>query len=121
MDVGLTRWCESQPDLVPFTGQWAVHRGQLLRLEGALDEALEELQRACERYDLVGEPYAAGLAMYERGEVLRERGAYAGRGGVPGGAGDTTRTPAWRCCGWRRAASSRPWPPSTGSRRRRRR
>lgn len=73
----LTRWCESQPDLVPFTGQWAVHRGQLLRLEGALDAALEELQRACERYDLVGEPYAAGLAMYERGEVLRERGAYA--------------------------------------------
>ena len=33
--TALTRWCDSQPDLVPFTGQCAVHRGQILRLHAA--------------------------------------------------------------------------------------
>ena len=39
----LNRWCEAQPDLVPFTGQCAVHRGQVLRAQGAFREALDEL------------------------------------------------------------------------------
>lgn len=66
----LTTWCERQPGLVAFTGQCAVHRGQLMRLRGAFREALDELDRAVQRYALLGGHPAQGLAHNERGEVL---------------------------------------------------
>jgi DNA-binding CsgD family transcriptional regulator len=72
----LSRWCESQPDLVPFTGQCAVHRGQVMRAHGALSEALHELELALDRYRRTGMPPAVGLAMAERADILRLRGAY---------------------------------------------
>jgi len=74
----LTRWCDTQPDLVPFTGQCAVHRAQVLRLQGDYAEALVELALAGERYAANGLPPATGLARYERGEVLRIQGDYDG-------------------------------------------
>jgi DNA-binding NarL/FixJ family response regulator len=67
----LTSWCDAQPGLVAFTGQCAVHRGQLLRLHGAFDDAVDELERAAERYALAGGGPALGLAHEERGDVLR--------------------------------------------------
>ncbi|HEY9495542.1 MAG TPA: response regulator transcription factor [Intrasporangium sp.] len=70
----LTRWCEDQTGLVPFTGQCAVHRGQILRAHGSFHDALEELALAAERYAANGMDPAAGLALYERGEVLRTLG-----------------------------------------------
>ena len=70
----LTRWIDEQPELVLFTGQCAVHRGQLMRVAGAYDEALEELAHAVERYRLAGTLDAAGLALAERATVLRLRG-----------------------------------------------
>jgi DNA-binding NarL/FixJ family response regulator len=70
----LSRWCATQPDLVMFTGQCALHRGQLMRLRGAYAEALEEFERAVQRYQQINTPAAAGLAMGERGDVLRIRG-----------------------------------------------
>lgn len=73
----LTRWCQSQPDLVPFTGQCAVHRGQVMRAHGAFPAALEEFDLAFRRYTEHGQPPAAGLALSERGDILRIRGAYA--------------------------------------------
>jgi ATP/maltotriose-dependent transcriptional regulator MalT len=72
----LTRWCDTQPALVPFTGQLAVHRGQILRLRGAFGEALAEYEGACRRYAASGAEAAAGFAMSESGDVLRIRGAY---------------------------------------------
>ncbi|TDO69490.1 regulatory LuxR family protein [Kribbella sp. VKM Ac-2571] len=69
--TALTRWCDSQPDLVPFTGQCAVHRGQILRLHAAYPEALAEFDAACRRYAAAGSQIAAGLALTERGDVLR--------------------------------------------------
>jgi DNA-binding CsgD family transcriptional regulator len=75
--TALTRWCDTQPGLVPFTGQCAVHRGQILRLRGAFVAALEEYEGACRRYAATGAPAAAGFAMSESGDVLRIRGAYA--------------------------------------------
>ena len=72
----LTTWCETQPGLVAFTGQCATHRGQLLRLHGAYAEAVEELDRAVDRYLAVGGDPALGLAHYERGETHRLRGEY---------------------------------------------
>lgn len=73
----LTRWCDTQPDLVPFTGQCAVHRGQILRLRGAFAEALEEFELASRRYAVLHSQGAAGLAWSEHGDVLRIRGDLA--------------------------------------------
>lgn len=67
----LGRWCAEQPDLVMFTGQCAVHRGQIMRLHGAYAEALEEFDRAAERYVSIKTPAPAGFAYAERGDVLR--------------------------------------------------
>lgn len=92
----LTRWCESQPGLLAYTGQCATHRGQLLRLHGAFGDAVEELEQAIERYCLLGGHPAVGLAFYELGETRRLQGeldaaeeAYdeAGRHGHPGQPG----------------------------------
>lgn len=76
--TALTRWSDTQPDLVMFTGQCAVHRGQIMRLHGAFAEALAEFDRARERYALADTPAAAGLAFAERGDVLRLTGDLAG-------------------------------------------
>jgi DNA-binding NarL/FixJ family response regulator len=64
--AALTRWCESRPDMVAFTGRCLVHRAELLELRGAWSEALEEVRAAGER----GEPEA----FYRAGEVHRLRG-----------------------------------------------
>lgn len=70
----LERWCAAQPGLLAFTGQCAVHRGQLMRLHGDWGPALDEFELACRRYQEVDSPGAAGLALYELGELLRLRG-----------------------------------------------
>jgi DNA-binding NarL/FixJ family response regulator len=69
--AALTNWCAEQPGLVPFTGQCAVHRGQIMRAQGAFAEALTEFELAVQRYLADQTPGAAGLAMAERGDVLR--------------------------------------------------
>ncbi len=73
----LTDWIESQPGLVPFTGQCSVHRGQILRFSGAFPAALEEFERAVERYLASGFEAPAGLAHGEAGDVHRIRGEHA--------------------------------------------
>lgn len=76
--TALHRWCSTLPGLVLFTGQCSVHRGQVMRSRGAFAPAVDEFERAIERYRLVGATPAAGLAEAERGDVLRELGDYAG-------------------------------------------
>ena len=70
----LTAWCDQQPGLVPFTGQCAVHRGQIMRAQGAFGEALTEFDLALDRYRGSDALTAAGLASAERGDVLRMQG-----------------------------------------------
>ncbi len=70
----LTRWCDAQPSLVPFTGQCSLHRGQIMRLRGAYDEALAEFALAQRRYQAEGTIAPAGRALAEQGDVLRIRG-----------------------------------------------
>lgn len=72
--AALERWCAAQPGLLAFTGQCAVHRGQLMRLRGAWDDALREFARAAERYVELGTPSAIGLTAVETGDLLRLRG-----------------------------------------------
>ena len=55
---------------MPFTGQCAVHRGQLMRVRGEFARAVEELEQAVERYVAAETPEPAGLAMKECGDVL---------------------------------------------------
>jgi DNA-binding CsgD family transcriptional regulator len=72
--TALTTWCDVQPGLVPFTGQCSLHRGQIMRLHGAYDEALAEYALAQRRYEMEGTPAPAGRALTEQGDVQRIRG-----------------------------------------------
>jgi ATP/maltotriose-dependent transcriptional regulator MalT len=72
----LTRWCQQQPDLLAFTGRCLVHRAQLMQLQGAWPDALEEAERANRRFEKSMNQAAAGKARYLQGEVYRLRGEF---------------------------------------------
>jgi DNA-binding CsgD family transcriptional regulator len=72
----LTRWCDAQPDLVPYRGECLVHRAEITSLRGVWPEALHEALLACE---LLAEPPgqpAFGAALYQLGELHRLRGEF---------------------------------------------
>jgi ATP/maltotriose-dependent transcriptional regulator MalT len=72
----LNRWCDAQPDLVPYRGQCLVHRSQVLQYRGAWDDAITEAAHA-ERH-LTDPPHPAlGMALYQQGELRRLRGEFA--------------------------------------------
>ena len=72
-----TRWCDSQPDLVPFRGNCLVHRCEIFQLQGAWTDAHDSARRACEW--LAGPPEwdALGSAYYQLAEIQRLRGELA--------------------------------------------
>ncbi|GAB3264921.1 helix-turn-helix transcriptional regulator [Nocardioides dilutus] len=74
--TALTTWCGAQVGLVPFTGQCAVHRAQVMRVRGAFEKAIAELEGAAARYVAADTPGAAGLAFAEKGDLLRIRGEH---------------------------------------------
>lgn len=73
----LSRWCDEQPDLVPFRGQCLTHRAQIMTRCGAWTEAMDEVEQACTR--LLEPPPQAAVAdaLYQKGELLRLRGDFA--------------------------------------------
>lgn len=75
--TALTTWCGAQPGLVQFTGQCALHRGQLMRVRGAFREAVREFEGAVERYLATGWMPPAGLALAELGDVHRLLGEHS--------------------------------------------
>jgi DNA-binding CsgD family transcriptional regulator len=70
-------WWALQPEMVAFTGRCHVHRAEILQLDGSWREALEQAQRAGDRFIETRNP-AAGLARYRQAELLRLQGDFAG-------------------------------------------
>jgi DNA-binding CsgD family transcriptional regulator len=74
--AALTDWCDSQPDLVTFTGQCLIHRAEILRLGGAWPQAVEAARRAAERLTEADDELAIGAASYQQGEAHRVLGEF---------------------------------------------
>jgi DNA-binding CsgD family transcriptional regulator len=72
----LERWCEAQPDLVPFRGQCLIHRAQIMTLTGSWQSAMDEAGRARARLAATHDP-AIGDAVYEQADLHRLRGDLA--------------------------------------------
>ena len=74
----LTGWCERQPEMVAHNGLCLVHRAEIMQLQGAWEEALEEARRAAERFTAGAlNELACGRALYQQGELHRLRGEFA--------------------------------------------
>lgn len=70
----LTRWCDINPDMVPYRGECLVHRAEIISLQGVWPDALHEALLACERLsEPPGQP-ALGAALYQVAELHRLRG-----------------------------------------------
>ena len=91
--AALTRWCDAQPDMVPFRGNCLVHRCELFQLQGAWNDAQESARRACEW--LAGPPVwdALGSAHYQLAEIQRLRGELAEAEGSYRSASQAGRDP----------------------------
>jgi DNA-binding CsgD family transcriptional regulator len=70
----LADWCESQPQLVSFTGRCLAHRAGIKQLHGDWSSALEEARLARERCEQAMNRAAAGQAYYQQAELLRLQG-----------------------------------------------
>ncbi len=70
----LSRWCASQPDLVPYRGTCLVRRAEIMQQHGAWQDALDEAGRACERLSHPPGQQGVGAAFYQQAELYRLRG-----------------------------------------------
>jgi DNA-binding CsgD family transcriptional regulator/tetratricopeptide (TPR) repeat protein len=73
----LQRWCASQPDLVAFRGHCLIRRSELMQLQGAWQDALDEVRLACDRLTTLPGESVAGAAYYQLAELYRLRGDFA--------------------------------------------
>ena len=72
----LTQWCDRQPDRVPYRGSCLIRRAEILQVHGSWTDAMVEASRACERLVAPPPKPAAGLALYQCGELHRLRGDF---------------------------------------------
>ncbi len=67
----LTRWCDSQPDIVPFRGECLVRRAEIFQFHGEWPKALEETMDACNLLNESPRESVAGEAYYRQAELHR--------------------------------------------------
>lgn len=70
-----SRWCDTQPDLIPYRGQCLVRRAEIMQMHGEWPEAMAEVQKASELAH-ISSPPAAGDTMYCKAELLRLQGYF---------------------------------------------
>jgi DNA-binding CsgD family transcriptional regulator len=70
------RWCLARPDVSLFRGHCLIRRSEVLHLQGAWADALEEVRRACERLAATSGQRDAGAAYYQLAEMHRARGEW---------------------------------------------
>jgi len=73
----LERWCDAQPETVPFRGHCLVRRAEILQLQGAWADAMEQAKQACVRLSQPTPKPGVGAAYYRVGELHRLRGEFA--------------------------------------------
>jgi DNA-binding CsgD family transcriptional regulator/tetratricopeptide (TPR) repeat protein len=74
--AALSHWCDSQPELVLYRGRCLIHRAETMLFQGAWADAMDEVQRACERLAQPPGQLAIGAAFYLRAELHRLRGEF---------------------------------------------
>jgi DNA-binding CsgD family transcriptional regulator/tetratricopeptide (TPR) repeat protein len=92
--TALTKWCESQPDLVPYRGQCLVRRAEILRLHGDWQAAMTEVRQARDMLSRPTSQPAIGLAYYQQAELHRLRGEFVEAEAAYREAGKWQRRPA---------------------------
>ena len=70
--AALAAWCDAQPELVEFNGTCRALRAEILLVQGAWQQAMEEIRAV--RPDT--SPREAASVCYQRGELLRLRGEF---------------------------------------------
>jgi DNA-binding CsgD family transcriptional regulator len=75
--AALGRWCDAQPELMPYRGVCQVRRSEILKLGGVWTDALAEARRACEGFMQRANQSGLGLAFYQLAEVHRLRGEFS--------------------------------------------
>jgi DNA-binding NarL/FixJ family response regulator len=73
--AALARWCETQPDMVPYRGQCHLYRAELKQFHGLWQEAAAEARAA--GADRPADQPIAGEAYYRQAELHRLRGEFA--------------------------------------------
>jgi len=74
--AALTRWCNTQQDIVPFRGQCLVRRAEIIQFHGEWQKALQESSAACDILTRPPAEPAAGEAYYRKAELLRLLGNF---------------------------------------------
>ena len=75
--TALSTWCESQPQLAAFSGACRVHRSEILQLQGAWTQAIEEARQVAHQLAEAPVPDGAAAARYQEAEIHRLRGEFA--------------------------------------------
>ena len=70
----LARWCDRQPELVPYRASCLIRRAEILQAHGSWADAMDAAARARERLVTPPPKPAAGAALYQCGELHRLRG-----------------------------------------------